>query len=76
MDATREIPRPIVQEPAASKERPTHLESTDGVVGCSVQPPNTHGEQPPEEEEDKVEEIHREETQPQTVQIFVNVGLK
>lgn len=59
---------------AALEERAAHPESPQGVVGCSVQPLSPQGVLAPTKEEDEIEEIHREEAQPQTVCIFRKCG--
>ena len=47
---------------------------SQGVVGRSVQPLSPQGAPPAAEEEDEVEEIEREESQPQAVRILRKRG--
>ena len=68
--ATNIMPESRVQRPASSEEQTTCPEMPQGVVGRFMQPPSPQGVPPAVEEEDKVEEIEREESRPQAIRIL------
>jgi len=58
----------------APKEQATPPRALQGVVGHAVRPPSPLVVPPAVEEEDEVEEIEREESRPQAIQILHKRG--
>ena len=61
-------------KPVEPKEQVALPEMSKGVVGCAMQPPRPQVAPLATEEEDEVEEIEREESRPQAVQILCKRG--
>ena len=70
-DAT---PESVAEKPAVPKEQTSLPEASKGVVRLAVQPPGPQKVALAMAEEDEVEEIEREESQPQAVRILHKHG--
>ena len=74
--ATNVAPKSMAGRPAEPKEQAAVPETSEGVVERVVRPLSPQVVPPAAEEEDEVEEIVREESQPQAVRILYKRGMK
>ena len=64
----------VAEELSVPKEQTAILDTSEGVVGPAIRPPSPKVVPPAAMEEDEVEEIVRDEPQPQAVRILQKHG--